>query len=85
MHSTSFDVDPKPYPKGSLANSGDRVQKSVFECRLSPPQLARLQAPMARIVSEKEDSVRYYRLCGSCREGAKALPWEHSPTGHVIV
>lgn len=46
-----------------LGNFGRRVQKSVFECHLTPEQLAKLQKRLARIINADEDHVRYYPLC----------------------
>lgn len=41
---------------------GQRVQKSVFECRLSEVQLEQLRHQLLRVVNVKEDSLRIYRL-----------------------
>lgn len=41
---------------------GQRVQKSVFECVLSPAELELLMHKLAKIVEPKEDSLRVYRL-----------------------
>ena len=41
---------------------GQRVQKSVFECQLDPAQAARLMARLRREMSERDDSLRIYRL-----------------------
>ena len=39
-----------------------RVQKSVFECQLDPGQFAQLMARLRREMSERDDSLRIYRL-----------------------
>ncbi len=50
----------------ALKDFGQRVQLSVFECRLDEPQLERLHGRIAKLIDLKEDSVRLYRLCGTC-------------------
>lgn len=49
-----------------LKDFGTRVQYSVFECRLTEEQVARLQARVVALIAPKEDSVRFYRLCATC-------------------
>ncbi len=46
-----------------LGNYGVRVQKSIFECHLTPEQLAELQQRLAKWINADEDQVRYYFLC----------------------
>ncbi|RME51568.1 MAG: CRISPR-associated endonuclease Cas2 [Caldilineae bacterium] len=46
---------------------GERVQRSVFECYITPRNLERLHARLAKIVNEEEDSVRFYTLCENCQ------------------
>jgi CRISPR-associated protein Cas2 len=41
---------------------GQRVQKSVFECKLDPQHWARLRARLLKEINEKEDSLRFYFL-----------------------
>lgn len=41
---------------------GQRVQKSVFECKLGPQHWARLRARLLKEINEKEDSLRFYFL-----------------------
>lgn len=41
---------------------GQRVQKSVFECILSPEQLLLLQHDLLQAIDANEDSIRIYRL-----------------------
>jgi len=41
---------------------GQRVQKSVFECSLSPEQFERLEHRLLKIIKTEEDSLRIYRL-----------------------
>lgn len=41
---------------------GQRVQKSVFECSLTPTQLLQLEARLIRCINPSEDRLRIYRL-----------------------
>lgn len=41
---------------------GQRVQKSVFECRLTPAQLEMLRFRLLTLMDVTQDSVRIYRL-----------------------
>jgi CRISPR-associated protein Cas2 len=41
---------------------GQRVQKSVFECKLGSQHWARLRARLLKEINEKEDSLRFYFL-----------------------
>jgi len=41
---------------------GQRVQQSVFECKLDPAQLATFRAELLDIVEPAEDSLRIYNL-----------------------
>ena len=43
-------------------NYGQRVQKSVFECKVDPAQLELLKTALLDIINEAEDSLRYYRI-----------------------
>lgn len=41
---------------------GQRVQNSVFECKLDPAQLVALKARLLEIIEPKTDSLRFYNL-----------------------
>lgn len=43
-------------------NYGQRVQYSVFECRVDDVTFARLRAGLEDIVNPREDSLRIYRI-----------------------
>ncbi len=45
-----------------------RVQRSVFECYITPANVEKLRERLRRLVDEQEDSVRFYRLCDVCLE-----------------
>ena len=52
----------------ALKDFGDRVQYSVFECKLKSAHLVQMIARIERIINIDEDSVRIYHLCGACEE-----------------
>ena len=60
---------------------GCRVQKSVFECRLSPTRLARMIGEIQDAIDGKRDSVIVYRFAGSLEDAREHLG--RSP-GHEI-
>ncbi len=41
---------------------GQRVQYSVFECRVNAAQLESLRDRLLKVINEDEDSLRIYRL-----------------------
>lgn len=41
---------------------GQRVQNSVFECKVDPGQFVELKHKLLRIMDPEEDSVRFYNL-----------------------
>ena len=41
---------------------GQRVQYSVFECRVNEMQYETFQARLLKIINSKTDSIRFYRL-----------------------
>jgi CRISPR-associated protein Cas2 len=49
-----------------LLGSGERVQFSVFECRLTGEELEKLRAKLTKAIAPTEDSVRFYSLCERC-------------------
>jgi CRISPR-associated protein Cas2 len=55
-----------------LEAHGERVQYSVFECLLKEKDFKTLRRQLQKLVSEKEDSVRIYRLCPPCVERIEA-------------
>ncbi len=52
---------------------GHRIQKSVFECRLSPTRLARFTGEIQDIIRRKRDSVIMYRFPGRLADARTAL------------
>jgi CRISPR-associated protein Cas2 len=51
----------------ALKGYGERVQKSVFECRISEPQYLELKERLRTLIDPKEDHIRYYDLCSRCQ------------------
>jgi CRISPR-associated protein Cas2 len=52
----------------TLKDFGERVQYSVFECRLEEGALDRLRNRIDALIDPEEDRVRIYRLCRECIE-----------------
>ena len=50
-----------------LKNHGKRVQYSVFECLLPNEKALKLIKKIERLIDSKQDSIRYYKLCETCR------------------
>lgn len=48
---------------------GQRVQRSVFECRVTPAQLESLEARLLKLIDPTTDSLRIYVFHGG-RDGA---------------
>ncbi len=46
----------------ACTNYGQRVQNSVFECKLDPTQLKLLEMKLLEIIDEEKDSLRFYQL-----------------------
>ena len=44
----------------TLEGYGTRVQYSVFECRLKAKEVDELRRKLKKLISEKEDSIRFY-------------------------
>ena len=66
---------------GELKNCGEHVQYSVFECDLNKDQIKALQTKLGELINRRQDSIRYYFLCGSCLErmeiqGRKSPLWK---------
>lgn len=59
----------------ALKNYGERVQKSVFECRIDDRQFMRMKKTLEEIMDMNEDSIRYYFLCKGCIERIEISGW----------
>lgn len=49
-----------------LKSYGERVQKSVFECRLDDRLYLKMKREVEKTIDWEEDGVRYYILCAGC-------------------
>ncbi|MCA9310016.1 MAG: CRISPR-associated endonuclease Cas2 [Phycisphaerales bacterium] len=67
-------------------NWGQRVQASVFECKVSPHQYATLKARLAGIIDERHDSLRFYMLGSTWGHRVEKLGLDRSydPDGPLI-
>ena len=52
---------------------GERVQFSVFECRVSPERFARLIGDLQDVINPKSDSVVVYRFAGPIQDARTTL------------
>lgn len=50
---------------------GQRVQKSVFECRVSEMQLEQLEQRLLSEISQAQDNLRIYRISESAQLSVK--------------
>ena len=50
----------------ALKDFGERVQYSVFECRLDAAEIDLLRARVRKLLKTEEDQLRIYRLCAAC-------------------
>ena len=56
-----------------LSSMGERVQKSVFECRMTAEECDRLIELLRGEIGESAGNVRIYRLCGNCWEASVGI------------
>jgi CRISPR-associated protein Cas2 len=57
-----------------LLRFGERVQESVFECRLSRAQIAHMLAECAPVLQNDETAnLRVYPVCQTCQRRAIAI------------
>jgi len=57
----------------ALEGWGRRVQKSVFECDLTPQELEEVCKQLKELLAIPEDRCHIYRLCGECAPKSLAL------------
>ncbi|HEY0428575.1 MAG TPA: CRISPR-associated endonuclease Cas2 [Pyrinomonadaceae bacterium] len=50
----------------NLLRFGNAVQFSVFECDLTPRELARMKKTIGLIIDKRTDNVRIYPMCEKC-------------------
>jgi CRISPR-associated protein Cas2 len=56
---------------------GQRVQKSVFECRLTETLLEKLKQRLLKIIDPQTDSLRFYRLPGDRDKWVEVYGLDH--------
>ena len=54
-------------------NYGVRVQNSVFELLVDPAQLVLVKSQLERVIDEKKDSVRFYRMGNNWKGKIEAI------------
>jgi CRISPR-associated protein Cas2 len=58
-----------------LANYGQRVQKSVFDCDLDDRKFLKMKKEIDKLLDHEQDSVRFYFLCARCRPAIQISGW----------
>ncbi|MBT3047406.1 MAG: CRISPR-associated endonuclease Cas2 [Candidatus Thiodiazotropha sp. (ex Clathrolucina costata)] len=68
-------------------NYGQRVQYSVFECLVDPAQFAELREQLIDIISEDQDSLRFYLLGANWKRRVEHIGAKqgYDPEGALIV
>jgi CRISPR-associated protein Cas2 len=73
---------------GLIEGYGERIQYSLFRCRLSKIELERLRWELARLLAP-EDSLLIISLCDHCAARVQSLDrrqlWNEEPTSFAIV
>ena len=54
-----------------MESLGERVQGSVFEAWLNAVELEKLVKKAMKVMNEREDSLRVYTVCATCRPRLK--------------
>jgi len=58
-----------------LKDFGVRVQKSVYECNITPDQYAEIRVTLRDIIDPKNDRVKLYRFCAGCGNKVEISGW----------
>lgn len=66
---------------------GQRVQNSVFECKLDPAQYVRFKAQLGEIIDPRTDSLRFYLLGREWHRRVEQIGQDRAvdPDGPLIV
>ena len=66
---------------------GMRVQNSVFECNVDPAQWERLKTKLLKVMSEKEDSLRFYFMGSNWERKVEHHGYQQAPdmTGLLMI
>lgn len=67
-----------------LKSYGQWMQYSVFECDLTDTQYAKLRSRLSKVIKPKEDSIRFYTLCGCCQPKFERISGEMSPDNTIF-
>lgn len=59
-----------------LEGYGMRVQKSVFECVLTPPQFDMVSRKLQRYLKPEEDQIRFYPMSARTRRQVAIVGWQ---------
>lgn len=68
-------------------NFGQRVQNSVFECKLDPAQFAELKHRLEALIDLNKDTIRYYNLGNNwqCRIEHIGIKPGYNPDDPMII
>ncbi len=83
----TYDIsDPKRLARVARVceDHGDRIQNSVFECRLTPSDVIRLRARLERTIDRAEDQVLIVRM-GDGTERLESLGRAYEPLDRVAI
>lgn len=58
-----------------LLNYGTRLQKSVYECRITKEQLDELKDGLKAIVEHCSERLRFWEICKNCSENSNMQGW----------
>lgn len=58
-----------------MKSYGERVQKSVFECRIDDGKFLGMKRAIEKVIDWEQDSVRYYHLCKGCAKNVDISGW----------
>ena len=62
-----------------LSGYGQRVQYSVFECRITEPQYRELYQKLVALMQEEEEgNIRIYNICGKCEQKLNTIGIENT-------
>ncbi len=64
-----------------LQDYGVRIQKSVFELRLSETARREMERRLRAVIEEEEDGIKIFPLCASCEAGKQGLGAVSFPSG----
>ena len=64
-----------------LQDYGVRIQKSVFELRLSETARREMERRLRAVIEEEEDGIKIFPLCASCEAGKPGLGAVSCPSG----